>query len=327
MRWPVSKSVATLLIAGLVLSCAAEQEQSVATPKKIRASAQRYLGHAVAYLGVADSLFAYQGLDLEIMTAGNASEALPLLLNGQIDVLFGSLTPGAMNAMAEGQPVRIVAVRNVFDKSSCSSANIVESMTRSTTAEAPPVLSVDRDLAWAYLVQRALTLAGHDHAKFRWISVPNLSEIEGLRKGTIDYALSGEPWFTRTIEAGVARPWLSLDSLMDGETYTYVLFGPNLLQKDRDAGAAVMRGYLEAVARYNGGKTNRNLDILSVALGEQRDQLARTCWPALSSDGRVDPSDIATFQAWALAHRYIARAATMDNIWDSSFVAAAGRHP
>jgi NitT/TauT family transport system substrate-binding protein len=310
-----------------MLACAAEQQQSVAAPKKIRASAQRYLGHAVAYLGVADSLFAYQGLDLEIMTAGNASEALPLLLNGQIDVLFGSLTPGAMNAMAEGQPVRIVAVRNVFDRSGCSSANIVESLTRSTTAKAPPVLSVDRDLAWAYLVQRALTLAGHDHAKFRWISVPNLSEIDGLQKGTIDYALSGEPWFTRTIEAGVARPWLSLDSLMDGEAYTYVLFGPNLLQKDRDAGAAVMRGYLEAVARYNGGKTNRNLDILSVALGEQRDQLARTCWPALSPDGRVNASDIATFQKWALAHKYIERIATMDNIWDSSFVAAAGRHP
>lgn len=312
-----------LLLAGLVMACSAEPPNASARTK-VRASAQRYLGHAIAYLGVEDSLFARQGLDMEIVTPGNASEALPLLLNGQVDVLFGSLTPGAINAMAEGQPVRIVAVRNVFDKDNCSSSNIVESVSRSPTGS-QAVLSVDRDLAWKYLVERALSLAGHDVSEFRWVSVPNFSEIDALRKGTIDYALAGEPWFTRTIEARAARPWLSMDSLMHGEAYTYVLFGPNLLRQDRQTGMAVMRGYLDAVARYREGKTDRNLEVIATALGESREQLARTCWPAVSRDGRLNAHDITTFQDWALAHKYIARTAPIDLVWDSSFVAAAAR--
>jgi len=132
----------------LSMACTAEPRASSDAPRKVRASAQRYLGHAIAYVGLADSLFAREGLDVEMVTVGNASEAMPLLLNGQIDVLFGSLTPGAINAMAEGQPVRIVAVRNVFDAASCASAGVVESIARPSTPRRQPVLSVDRDLAW-----------------------------------------------------------------------------------------------------------------------------------------------------------------------------------
>lgn len=296
-------------------------------PRKVRASAQRYMGHAIAYVGVADSLFAREGIDFEIVTAGNASEAMPLLLNGQIDVLFGSLTPGAINAMADGQPVRIVAVRNVFDASSCVSSGVVESLTRPSPPRERPVISVDRDLAWHYLVQRTLSKAGYREENFRWISVPNMAEIDGLQKGTIDYALSGEPWLTRTLSAGAAKPWLSMDSLLNGQAYTYVLFGPRLLQHDRQTGDAVIRGYLAAVRQFRQGKTPRNLEILTTALGETRELLERTCWPAVSGDGRLNAEDIMAFQEWALAHKYIQRTATIDQVWDSSFVTSAARAP
>lgn len=323
-------SRAAVLIAacvGVILGCSAEPRAQTGGRHTVRASAQRYMGHAVAYVGLADSLFAQENVDLEIMTAGNASEALPLLLNGQIDVLFGSLTPGAINAMAEGQPVRIVAVRNVFDTSNCVSAAIVESVARPTPPRERPVVSVDKDLAWRYLVERTLSKAGHRQEDFRWISVPNLAEIDGLRDGTIDYALSGEPWLTRTLAEGVAHQWLSMDSLLHGEGYTYVLFGPRLLN-DREAGEAVMRGYLAAAARFREGKTPRNLDILTESLGESREMLERTCWPAVSLDGRLRSADIEAFQEWALARNYIQQTAAIDNVWDSSFVtAAAARAP
>lgn len=314
-------------LGGVMIGCSADPRPSSAGPRKVRASAQRYMGHAVAYVGLSDSLFAQAGVDLELMSVGNASEAMPLLLNGQIDVLFGSLTPGAINAMADGKPIRIVAVRNVFDASSCASAGVVESVARPAPPREPPVVSVDRDLAWRYLVERTLSKAGHRPEDFRWISVPNLAEIDGLHEGAIDYALSGEPWLTRTLDAGVARGWLSMDSLLNGEGYTYVLFGPRLLREDRETGEAVMRGYLAAAARLREGKTPRNLEILMTALGESRDLLERTCWPAVSLDGRPRIEDIMAFQEWALAHKYIQRTASIENVWDSSFVTSAARTP
>jgi ABC-type nitrate/sulfonate/bicarbonate transport system substrate-binding protein len=204
---------------------------------------------------------------------------------------------------------------------------VVESVARPSPPRERPVISVDRDLAWHYLVQRTLAKAGYGEEDYRWISVPNLAEIDGLRKGTIDYALSGEPWLTRTLAAHAARPWLSMDSLLHGEAYTYVLFGPSLLQDDRETGAAVMRGYLAAAARFREGKTARNLDILTAALGESRELLERTCWPMVSSDGRLRTEDITAFQEWALAHKYIVRAASVEQVWDSSFVTAAARLP
>lgn len=314
-------------LGGVMIGCSAEPRSRSAGPRKVRASAQRYMGHAVAYVGLSDSLFAQAGVDFEIVSAGNASEAMPLLLNGQIDVLFGSLSPGAINAMAEGHPVRIVAVRNVFDASSCASAAVVESVARPTPPRERPVVSVDRDLAWRYLVERTLSKAGHREDDFRWISVPNLAEIDGLQEGTIDYALSGEPWLTRTLTAGAARQWLSMDSLLNGESYTYVLFGPRLLREDRETGEAVMRGYLAAAARFREGKTPRNLEILTASLGESRDLLERTCWPAVSPDGRLRTEDIMAFQEWALTHKYIQRMASIADVWDSSFVTSAARAP
>lgn len=314
-------------LGGVMIGCAAEARSGAAAPRKVRASAQRYMGHAVAYVGLSDSLFADAGVDLEIVSTGNASEAMPLLLNGQIDVLFGSLTPGAINAMVEGQPVRIVAVRNVFDASNCASSAVVESVARPTPRRERPVMSVDRDLAWRYLVERTLSKAGYRPDDFRWITVPNLAEIDGLREGTIDYALSGEPWLTRTLAAGVAHQWLSMDSLLDGESYTYVFFGPRLLRDDREMGEAVMRGYLAAAARFREGKTPRNLEILTASLGESPELLERTCWPAVSTDGRLRTEDIMAFQEWALAHQYIQRMAPIEDVWDSSFVTSAARAP
>jgi ABC-type nitrate/sulfonate/bicarbonate transport system substrate-binding protein len=311
-----------LAVMALLLTAGCAAREGGARPQ-VRAAVQRYLAHTVAHIGVAESLFAAEGLDVEMVHLGGPAEALPLLLSGQIDVIFGSLTPGAISAMARGEPVRIVAVRNVFDSTRCASAGIVESLARPAPPRQAPVLSLERDLAWQYLTERTLTLAGHSIEAFRRMTVPNVAEIEGLRDGTIDFALTGEPWLTRTQAAGVARRWLSMDSLMHGESYSYIFFGPTLLGEGRRHGEAFMRAYLAAAARFAQGANPRNLDIVAGVTGEPRDQLARTCWPAVSADGRLDPHAILTFQRWARHKGYIDREAAIGQVWDSSFVTAA----
>ena len=62
-----------MLLTSVAMACTAEPRDTTVARTKVRASAQRYLGHAIAYLGVEDSLFAREGLDLEIVTPGNAS--------------------------------------------------------------------------------------------------------------------------------------------------------------------------------------------------------------------------------------------------------------
>jgi NitT/TauT family transport system substrate-binding protein len=97
--------------------------------------------------------------------------------------------------------------------------------------------------------------------------VPHIAEIDALQKGNIDVALAGEPWLSRIQEAGAATVWVRAEDVAPNETFGYVFFGPNLLEKNRDVGRRFMLAYREAIDLYSQGKTERNVAILAAATG------------------------------------------------------------
>ena len=78
--------------------------------------------------------------------------------------------------------------------------------------------------------------------------------------------------------------------------------------------------YLKAVGQYNGGKTERNLEILVRHTGLGRELLKEACWPTLRDDGRINVKGVLDFQAWALARGFIDAPVREDQFWDPSFV-------
>ncbi|HEY7566405.1 MAG TPA: ABC transporter substrate-binding protein, partial [Gemmatimonadaceae bacterium] len=100
----------------LLTACSTPPEQVSRT--KIRVVTQPYLALAPIHIAVAESLFAKHGLDVELVPMTRPSDAVPLLLSGELDVLSSTAQAGMFNAAARGEPVRMVAERGFYSTAS-----------------------------------------------------------------------------------------------------------------------------------------------------------------------------------------------------------------
>jgi NitT/TauT family transport system substrate-binding protein len=155
------------------------------------------------------------------------------------------------------------------------------------------------------------------------LNIPHVPELEALSKGAIDAALATDPWLTTIIERGIATPWIRLEDVFPNAQSSFLFYGPNLLQKNPDAGRRFLIAYLKAVRQLEEGKTKHNLDVLARVTEEGPEALQRMCWPAYHLDGHIDPHSIADFQQWALKRKLIDRIATDEEFLEPNLVAQA----
>jgi NitT/TauT family transport system substrate-binding protein len=102
--------------------------------------------------------------------------------------------------------------------------------------------------------------------------------------------------------------------------YALVRFGPNLLEKNPEAGKRFMVAYLKAVRQYNQGKTARNLDILAKHTKLDKDLLNTACWAQLRNDGHINVQSLIDFQDWALQRGLLDKKIPEDRLNDPSFL-------
>jgi NitT/TauT family transport system substrate-binding protein len=255
------------------------------------------------------------------------TDAIPLLLSGELDVLSSTPQAAVFNAAARGEAIRAVAERGYYDtKSGCPHMALVVRRGIDTAKATKLVkrLSYDRQAPMLYIMEkmlqrRGLTIDGLEGTT----EVPHIAEIDALQKGTIDVALAGEPWLSRIQDAGAATVWVRAEEVAPNETFGYVFYGPNLLNKNRDAGRRFMLAYRDAIELYSQGKTDRNVAILAAATGEDPALLRKACWASMRPDSRIDTAAMMEFQKWTQARGLVPTLATVAQLWDSTFIAHA----
>jgi hypothetical protein len=122
------------------------------------------------------------------------------------------------------------------------------------------------------------------------------------------------------LDEGVVGLWVSLEDVLAGAQFSFVYFGPNLLEKDPDTGRRFLVAYLKAVRQLEEGKTEKNLAVLERVTEEGAENLQRMCWPAYHADGHIDFKGVKDFQDWALKKGFIERAVTEKEFWDPRFL-------
>jgi NitT/TauT family transport system substrate-binding protein len=103
------------------------------------------------------------------------------------------------------------------------------------------------------------------------------------------------------------------------------MFGPRLLNEDRDVGVRFLMAYLESVRRYNEGKTDRNIDIIVERTELSRDVVARACWVPIRNDGMMQVESIVEYQKWAVGQELLDEIVPVDGFWDPSLVEEANK--
>ncbi len=319
------RALAAVAIAMTACATSDERPDGASVPrKKITVAMQPFTAQAPILLARALGFFAEEGLDVEFIKVANSTEAIPSLLNGDLDVFPGSANPGLLNAMARGVPVRMVADRGYLDPSGCTSAAIMVPPGRAAAMRANPRLvrriSIERQHGTLYLIERSLESVGLSIDSLDTKFVPPLPEAEALGKGTLDAAFVGEPWIARAVSAGKAEIWIRVEAVLPHLQSGFIFFGPSLLTQDPDAGRRFLIAYRRGVARLLDGKTPENVQIMVRETGDTPELVRQSCWPTFRADGHIDLASTQDYQRWLLKKGLVRELATPAQMWDPSFL-------
>ncbi len=325
VRGAAGRAAGRLAILGLALlglagggAAGAPRAQS---PARLRAVILPHLSYGVFYIAEDRGLFAAQRLEVEFHHLERSTGALPLLIRGELDVLPLSPAPAVFNAISQGGRVRIVAGQLRLTTEGCASTGLmVRNGVEAQAGSRGLRVSANRSLLAGYVLEQLLRARGLDPAAQVFVDLTSPAEVAALIGGGLDLAPMGDPWRLKAEESGAARMVLATRDVLPNLQHSVVLFGPRLLDRDRDLGARFMVAYLQALAAYNEGATPRNVAALARAIELEPDALARCCWPPLPPDGRIEVPSLMAYQRWEVQRGTQDRVVAPEEFWDGAFV-------
>lgn len=292
----------------------------------------RYLSFAPLAIARAEGFFAAQALDVELVHASGSSEATPLLVRGDLDVVAGMLRISELNAMARGAEIRIVADKGHYEAGPCISAALVARPGFLRVAEPGSAAHLRGarvsavPLSYAeYVFDTFLAARGLKLTDLNLVRLQEAAAAAAIADGSLDLQFMGEPFLTKARQSGRAVVWKPAAEIVPGAQMAVILYGPRLLTKDRDAGERFMAAYLQGVRRYSLGKTPRNVQILSRETRLDPELVREACWESIRSDGKINVESVLDYERWAVGRGFLDAPLPAGTFWDPSFVEAANR--
>ncbi len=286
-----------------------------------------YITYAPYYIAIEEGFFAEQGIEVEVVNMTVTEEVMPALSSGQVDVASGLVSSGMFNAIARGAEVEIVADKGYIDPVGCVNFSIIG---RSGLVEAGELETADQlagktvgvvPATWLeYFLQRVLETGGIGLDDIDAVNIGSPSMVEGLASEQLDAVVNSEPWLTIFKSKGHSEVLASAQELTPNESVAVQIYGPNLLNDNRELGVRFMAAYLKAVEQYAEGATERNLDIAEGFTELDRGLLENMCWPAINPSGDVLVDGVLSFQEFAVDRGYLDEIVPAEEFYDSSFL-------
>ena len=305
--------------------------QQAAKPTHLKAVVFPFLSLSPFFIAQEEGYFAEQNLNVEFVKIAE-NVAFTALAKGELDVWSGMMAIGSLNAIQRGSHIRFVAPRGSFAPDGCPFLAMVarKALVDAGQLERPAQLK-GRNVAWyrgsveEYFLDKVIQKDGLTIDDLTKITIPPPADMGAMEKGNLDLTVAGEPWVTRLVSSGRGVLWVPVQDAIPGFQFSAIMYGPNLLEKNPDAGKRFMVAYFKGVRQYNQGKTDRNLEIIAKYTRLDQKLLEKACWPQFRNDGRMNIQSIKDFQDWAVAKGYLDRALPEDAFMDWSFIEHANK--
>lgn len=302
----------------------------VVEPDTVRIVMLPFLGFAPFFIAQEEGYFAEQNIELEVLEQQRSTEAITLLIQGEIDVAAGFLRPNMVNAVVRGSTLKAVANKGYLAADGCTYLGLTANKTLVESGELMDVADMQgRRVAFdpagveGYYIDRILQEADLTFDDIEIVTVPQPAIYEAMADGSVDLANGGEPWLSRQLASGAAVTWRPAQEVLPDATVAFIFYGPSLLTENPELGVRFMAAYLKAARQYNEGKTERNLAIMAQYTSLDVDFVADSCWLPIPEDAAVNPISVEDYLAWSLAAGLIDEALSVDEIWTTQFVDAA----
>jgi NitT/TauT family transport system substrate-binding protein len=286
-----------------------------------------YLSYAPFFIAMDEGFFKEQGLKIKVSKFARSPEVVPALVQGRLDVAGSFMSVSLFNAILRGANIKIVACKSYINPQGCTYTGLLAKRTLVESGELNNLtqlkgrrIVINEAAIEGYWVEKLLKKAGLHLNEVKSGDLPAPTVYAAFDKGAIDLASEAEPWITRSKKAGHAIMWMSMEKVVPGFQFAFLMFGPNLLKKNSEAGNRFMVAYLKALKQYSHGKTSRNLEIISKYTNLDPELLMEACWPSFHQDGRINIQSVLKFQSWAVEKGYMEKMVAIEKAWDPRFL-------
>ena len=280
-----------LLLAGLlgsVLLAACGSSDDAADKKTVKVAISAKLeAFAPLLVGMELGSYADQDIDVELVTAA-PSDAMVLLATGEVDAVFSAPSAAFFNAVSGGSPIKIVAPGMFPPPNSRSGLWVSKDLAPNGTFDP------------AKLRGQTVATAVGTGAPVSMVLEEEL-ERSGISADDVTFQTMGATDILVALESGAVKAgWLSDPVWLEAEkspdlafafgqpediTMGAVLFGPNLLEKDRDKGKRLLAGMRSVVADHLQGAYHDDPEVRAALVkqleisDDQLDKLPELVFP------------------------------------------------
>ena len=330
-------AAATAAAFGLVLTGCTGSPEPVQTgdgpaPITVKFGDLGVAAQAGTYIAMEKGYFEEQGITVELVHFNTGADQIPALSTGEIDVGVGTISGGLFNAVSSGIPLKIVADQGGTIEGAASTAlvvrkDLIDSGEISTFADLAGrniAISctgcVSEILIDAALRKGNLTL---EDANIERLAFPQM--VTALENGSIDVALTTEPFGTNAVDQGIATQWKRGDELIQGKEISTILYGPGFAA-DTDAGQRFMIAYLQGMRDYiaaffDGVGKDEVIDILTQYTAIKDPEMFEKMEPTgFRADGSVSYGSISDDLDWLVARGVVTNPPDLSQVIDESFV-------
>lgn len=328
--------VVLLLPAFGCVSQTAQTKPGEETPSQtttIRVGLQNLASDAAVFIGKAKGYFREQGLEVEIVPFANASEMIPALATGQVDVAGIAANAATFNAVARDVTIKIVADKGSsppgsgfqalsIRKDLANQINDFKDLRGMTIAVTPPPDST----ANAVDIDKALQRGGLTTKDVKIVSLGFADMNAAFANRSIDAAILNEPFVAAAQERGLAVRWKGVDEIYPSHQYGTIAYSPNLVKDKPTVAKRFMVAYIKAARDYNDAfhKDKEKEQIISVLTANTKIKDSKTfdkMVPAgINPNGYVNADSIAEDQEWYFARGTVKKKVDLKTLIDNQYV-------
>ncbi len=287
------------------------------------------INYAPIYFAQTEGYFEEYGIQLEFLNFNSVTEAVPLLVSGDLDVYAGSITTGLMNILAQEPNVKVVADRGKVIEDSCTFQAILVrkdlydsgAVRNAADLEGIRVRATTAGMT-GYQLRAYLAKAGLTFDDVELTNIPSSSYIDAFNNKSVDAIVTPEFNLTRLLMNGNAVILSKAEEDIGPLQASVLAFGPRLLDEDPELGTRFMAAYLKGVKKYNEGKTEENLQAAVEKTGQDIELVRAACWPPIREDGWINFSYLDKYQEWNVETGQLEEMLTEEQFWDQSILEA-----
>ena len=293
---------------------------------------------AGVYVAMERGYFAEQGVDLEYMNFGSASEMVPALATRQADGAGIAVNSATINAAARGVEIKAVADKGLMapgfgwlaflirkdlvDSGRFQGAADLKGLVFGTT---PPINASAGYPTFTKLLKEAGL--SQDDMRIEALNFPEANAA--LAAKSLDVVIQIEPLVQAAVDQGYAVRWLGLDQIRPNQQIAVIGYGPSITVDNPALGRAFMLAYLRGVRDYTRafttgqGRAEIVATIAKYSTVKNPATVDAMAPVGLNPDGRINVESLIEDQQFYVEQGTVPTPIDMRQIVDDSYVDAA----